>query len=169
MRLFYAAAHGLDFVAVAGPKKTDPRKEPEFALNAHYYGGSVDPDPRDKAKGWLQAIDPATGKVRWKKEWPTPLVAGVTVTSGNVLFTGDFKRTGLDLVISKDDRELVLQTSQGVVTIPAEKVSAVDESPSPPPPCIPIRAADWLSAHPARLCRKKVLPPHSAHLARFPI
>jgi len=65
-------------------------KAPEFALNAHYYGGSVDPDPRDKAKGWLQAIDVGTGKVRWRNQWPTPLVAGVTVTSGNVLFTGDF-------------------------------------------------------------------------------
>jgi alcohol dehydrogenase (cytochrome c) len=68
-------------------KKFD--KPPEFALNAHHYGGSVDPDPRDKAKGWLQAIDAATGKVRWRNQWPTPLVAGITVTSGDVLFTGD--------------------------------------------------------------------------------
>lgn len=68
-------------------KKSD--KPPEFALNAHYYGGSVDPDPRDQAKGWLQAIDAATGNVRWRNQWPTPLVAGVTVTSGDVLFTGD--------------------------------------------------------------------------------
>ena len=64
-------------------------KPPEFALNAHYYGGSVDPDPRPNAKGWLQAIDVATGKLRWRNQWPTSLVAGVTVTSGNVLFTGD--------------------------------------------------------------------------------
>ncbi len=26
----------------------------------------------------------------------------------NLLFTGDFKRSGVDLVLSKDDRELVL-------------------------------------------------------------
>ncbi|MGY3485565.1 VCBS repeat-containing protein [Bradyrhizobium sp. USDA 4011] len=32
----------------------------------------------------------------------------ITVADGQLLFTGDFKRTGLDLVISKDDRELVL-------------------------------------------------------------
>ncbi|MFN5718996.1 MAG: hypothetical protein ACK463_31405, partial [Bradyrhizobium sp.] len=32
----------------------------------------------------------------------------ITVDDGQLLFTGDFKRTGLDLVISKDDRELVL-------------------------------------------------------------
>ncbi|UGY19286.1 VCBS domain-containing protein [Bradyrhizobium septentrionale] len=32
----------------------------------------------------------------------------ITVDDGQLLFTGDFKRTGLDLVIAKDDRELVL-------------------------------------------------------------
>jgi alcohol dehydrogenase (cytochrome c) len=62
---------------------------PQFELNAHYYGGAVTPDPREQARGWLQALDATTGKVRWRQQWPTPLVAGVTVTSGGVLFTGD--------------------------------------------------------------------------------
>ena len=84
-------------------KKLD--KPPEFALNAHYYGGSVDPDPRDKAKGWLQAIDAATGKVRWRNQWPTPLVAGVTVTSGNVLFTGDLNNDFL-VIDTRDGKTL---------------------------------------------------------------
>ncbi len=64
-------------------------KPPQFALNAHYYGGAVTPDPREQARGWLQANDAATGKLRWREQWPTPLVAGVTVTSGGMLFTGD--------------------------------------------------------------------------------
>jgi alcohol dehydrogenase (cytochrome c) len=62
---------------------------PAFELNAHYYGGSVTPDSRDQARGWLYAIDAGTGTVRWQQQWPTPLVAGVTATSGGVLFTGD--------------------------------------------------------------------------------
>ncbi|HSS69664.1 MAG TPA: PQQ-binding-like beta-propeller repeat protein [Casimicrobiaceae bacterium] len=62
---------------------------PEFTPFAHYYGGSVTPDPRDQSRGWLTAIDSTSGKVRWKKQWPTPLVAAVTATSGGVLFTGD--------------------------------------------------------------------------------
>jgi alcohol dehydrogenase (cytochrome c) len=62
---------------------------PTWSENAHYYGGSVTPDPRAEARGWLYAIDPATGKERWKEQWPTPLVAGITVTKGGVLFTGD--------------------------------------------------------------------------------
>jgi alcohol dehydrogenase (cytochrome c) len=67
--------------------KTD--KPPQFTENAHYYGGAVTPDPREQARGWLQSIDATTGVVRWKKQWPTPLVAGITVTSGGMLFTGD--------------------------------------------------------------------------------
>jgi alcohol dehydrogenase (cytochrome c) len=62
---------------------------PAYTPNAHYYGGSVTPDPREQARGWLRAIDAATGKERWTRQWPTPLVAAVTVTAGGVLFTGD--------------------------------------------------------------------------------
>jgi len=80
-------------------KTKDP---PEFTPFAHYYGGSVTPDPRDQSRGWLQAIDSTTGKVRWKKQWPTPLVAAVTATSGGVLFTGDL-----------DSNFLVLDASNG--------------------------------------------------------
>jgi alcohol dehydrogenase (cytochrome c) len=62
---------------------------PQFVANSHYYGGAVTPDPREKARGWLQAIDATTGTMRWRRQWPTPLVGGITVTSGGMLFTGD--------------------------------------------------------------------------------
>jgi PQQ-dependent dehydrogenase (methanol/ethanol family) len=68
-------------------KKFEPR--PQYAQNQHYYGGVFTPDARDKAKGWLTAIDAGTGAVRWRDPWPTPLVAGLTATAGGVLFTGD--------------------------------------------------------------------------------
>jgi alcohol dehydrogenase (cytochrome c) len=42
-----------------------------------------------QARGWLQAIDASTGTMRWREQWPTPLVAGITATSGGMLFTGD--------------------------------------------------------------------------------
>jgi PQQ-dependent dehydrogenase (methanol/ethanol family) len=76
--------------------------KPAFTQYAHYYGGSVVPDPREQAKGVLTALDGVTGKVRWKQEWPTPLVAAVTATSGGVLFTGDL-----------DNNFLVLDASNG--------------------------------------------------------
>jgi alcohol dehydrogenase (cytochrome c) len=71
--------------------------KPDFAQYAHYYGGSVVPDPKEQARGWLTAVDAATGKVRWKKQWPTPLVAAVTATSGGLLFTGDLDNNFLAL------------------------------------------------------------------------
>ena len=62
---------------------------PPYTEEQHYYGGSVVPDPRDQSKGWLTAFDAATGKVNWKYQAPTPLIAGIVATSGGVLFTGD--------------------------------------------------------------------------------
>jgi PQQ-dependent dehydrogenase (methanol/ethanol family) len=62
---------------------------PPYTAEQHYYGGSVTPDPRDQAKGWLTAFDAATGKVNWKYQAPKPLIAGIVATSGGVLFTGD--------------------------------------------------------------------------------
>ena len=53
--------------------------------------------PREKSKGWLTAFDASTGKERWKYASPTPLVAGVTATSGGVLFTGDLNNDFLAL------------------------------------------------------------------------
>ena len=70
---------------------------PEFASNSHYYGGAVTPDPRDQARGWLQAIDASTHTVRWKTKWGTPLVAGITATSGGLLFTGDLDNNFLGI------------------------------------------------------------------------
>jgi alcohol dehydrogenase (cytochrome c) len=69
--------------------------EPQHMTGAHYYGGHADNDPRDQAKGCLTAIDAATGNVRWKKLWDTPLLAGMLATRGGVLFTGDMNNNFL--------------------------------------------------------------------------
>jgi alcohol dehydrogenase (cytochrome c) len=72
-------------------------KDPPIMQGMHYYGGAVASDPREKSKGWLTAFDASTGKERWKYASPTPLVAGVTATSGGVLFTGDLNNNFLAL------------------------------------------------------------------------
>ncbi len=72
-------------------------KDPPIMQGMHYYGGAVASDPREKSKGWLTALDASTGKERWKYASPTPLVAGVTATSGGVLFTGDLNNDFLTL------------------------------------------------------------------------
>jgi len=54
-----------------------PTNHLSLSENSHYYGGAITPDPREQAKGWLQAIDAANGNDARAKQWPTPLVAGV--------------------------------------------------------------------------------------------
>ncbi len=62
-------------------------------------------DPLDKWHGWINAVDPGTGKLRWRVESPTPMYAAVTPTAGDVLFTGDLN--GNFLVLNgRDGKEL---------------------------------------------------------------
>jgi alcohol dehydrogenase (cytochrome c) len=60
------------------------------------YTGGADPnalfgthDPYPFARGWLTAFDADTGAVRWSYMAPEPVVAGVTVTAGGLVFMGD--------------------------------------------------------------------------------
>lgn len=54
-----------------------------------YLGGDVDRDPPSRAQGWVTAVDASTGAVRWKFRSSRPMVAAVTSTAGNVVFTGE--------------------------------------------------------------------------------
>jgi alcohol dehydrogenase (cytochrome c) len=54
-----------------------------------YMGGTYIGDPPDKSKGWLTAIDASTGKVVWKYESAKPMLAAVTTTASEVVFTGE--------------------------------------------------------------------------------
>ena len=66
-------------------KATDAR----YVEGAFYMGGGVRADPPDKSRGWLTAVDASTGAVRWKYESPRPMLAAVTTTSANLIFTGE--------------------------------------------------------------------------------
>lgn len=46
-------------------------------------------DPVSRWSGWINAIDPTTGKMVWRLKRPTPMYAALTPTGGNVVFTGD--------------------------------------------------------------------------------
>ncbi|MFN7944335.1 MAG: PQQ-binding-like beta-propeller repeat protein [Blastocatellia bacterium] len=67
------------------------KKAPEarFVEGQTYMGGSYIGDPPDKARGWLTAIDASTGAVRWQYESKKPMLAAVTTTSADLIFTGE--------------------------------------------------------------------------------
>lgn len=51
-------------------------------------GGGYRFDPPQSADGWVTAVDPDTGQVRWRYQAGAPVIAAVTTTAGEVVFTG---------------------------------------------------------------------------------
>ena len=74
--------------------------DPKWAATIPYTGlanGWGTNDSIDKWSGWINAIDPKTGKMAWRVHTPAPMYAGLTPTAGNVLFTGDLNGNFLAL------------------------------------------------------------------------
>jgi alcohol dehydrogenase (cytochrome c) len=68
-------------------------------------------DPPSKARGWLTAYDAENGAVRWKRELPHPVLAGVTPTAGGVVFTADLG--GVLYALDAKDGRIVWQLDSG--------------------------------------------------------
>ncbi len=54
-----------------------------------FMGGTFQADPIEKSRGWLTAVEAATGKLAWKYESSRPMLAAVTTTAAEVIFTGE--------------------------------------------------------------------------------
>ncbi len=55
-----------------------------------YYGSAYFPSEEAKPyRGFLKAIDPATGEIKWKFEHTSPTWSGVLSTAGGLVFSGD--------------------------------------------------------------------------------
>jgi len=66
--------------------------QPKWVATVPYTGlanGWGSNDAIEKWSGWINAVDPRTGRMAWRVKWPTPMYAAITPTAGNVLFTGD--------------------------------------------------------------------------------
>jgi alcohol dehydrogenase (cytochrome c) len=63
--------------------------EPRFIAGQLYFGGSFTWDPPEKSRGWLTAVKASTGEVAWKYQSTRPMLAAVTATSGDMIFTGE--------------------------------------------------------------------------------
>jgi alcohol dehydrogenase (cytochrome c) len=65
----------------------------------------------DTSQGWLTAIDSSNGKVRWRYRSPRPMVAAVTTTSGNVVFSGE--TTGDFIVLDAHSGDVLYRFNTG--------------------------------------------------------
>jgi alcohol dehydrogenase (cytochrome c) len=63
--------------------------EVRFVAGQLFFGGSFTYDPVEQSTGWLTAIRATTGEVLWKYHSSRPMLAAVTATSGDMLFTGE--------------------------------------------------------------------------------
>jgi len=68
------------------PVAPDPNKE---HTHGFFFGGKTDFDPWSAARGRLTAFDASTGKEKWRYDAPKPMIAGVTTTEGDLIFTGE--------------------------------------------------------------------------------
>jgi alcohol dehydrogenase (cytochrome c) len=64
-----------------------------------------------ESRGWLTAIDASTGAVKWQYQSKRPMVAAVTATKGNVVFTGEL--TGDFLALDALDGKVLYRFNTG--------------------------------------------------------
>jgi alcohol dehydrogenase (cytochrome c) len=83
--------------------------EVEFQPGKFLLGGSWEWDTAKK--GWVTAVNPDSGAVRWKYHADAPVVAAITPTAGGVTFTGDMD--GSFFAFESATGKLLLKTETG--------------------------------------------------------
>jgi alcohol dehydrogenase (cytochrome c) len=75
-------------------------------------------DEPDGNRGYLNAIDPMTGKSKWKIPFKSPNWAGTLVTAGGLVFTGEL--TGEFIAVDQDTGKILwkFQTPSGIIGQP---------------------------------------------------
>ena len=86
----------------------DPEKE---HTHAFYFGGQTKFDPWSAARGRLTAFDASSGHEKWRYDGAKPLIAGVTATEGDLIFTGEL--TGDLLVLDARSGKVLLRRDLG--------------------------------------------------------
>jgi alcohol dehydrogenase (cytochrome c) len=88
------------------------KKAKEFRAGVGgFMGGTAALDPPEQSRGWLTAIDAATGQVRWKYQSTRPMLAAVTTTSAELIFTGEL--TGDFLALDARDGRVLYRFNTG--------------------------------------------------------
>jgi alcohol dehydrogenase (cytochrome c) len=91
-------------------------KRGEWYLGIDFKGVTM---PKDEPHGYLSAIDPMTGKSKWKVAWPgQPSMAGTLSTAGGLVFTG--AATGEFMAVDANTGKKLwqFQTSSGIIGLP---------------------------------------------------
>ncbi len=83
--------------------------EVKFEPGKFLLAGSWEYD--EQRSGWISAVDPDSGALRWQYHADAPVVAGITPTAGGVTFTGDMG--GSFLALDSATGKVLLKTATG--------------------------------------------------------
>jgi alcohol dehydrogenase (cytochrome c) len=86
----------------------DPEKE---HTRGFFFGGQTKFDPWSAARGRLTAFDASTGVEKWRYDAAKPMIAGVTTTEGDLVFTGEV--TGDFLVLDARSGKVLFRQALG--------------------------------------------------------
>jgi len=86
-------------------------KELRFIKGQFYMGGFARLDPIEEARGWVTALDASTGEIRWRYQSQRQMVASVTTTSSDLVFTGEI--TGDFIVLDGKDGKVLYRFNTG--------------------------------------------------------
>ena len=87
-----------------------PDPEPE-KKRGQFFGGVMKFDPWSDARGWLTAFDAASGQRRWRYYSSKPMIGGVAVTGGDLVFTGEM--TGDFIAFDAKDGKILYKHNVG--------------------------------------------------------
>ncbi len=86
----YDAQTGLFYVSARDQCDVFSTAPQPYEAGHAYYGSAYFPsEDAEPYRGFLKAIDPATGQVKWKFEHASPSWSGVLSTAGGLVFSGD--------------------------------------------------------------------------------
>jgi alcohol dehydrogenase (cytochrome c) len=85
--------------------------ELRFVPGQLYMGGSFTNDPVEDGHGWLTAVNASTGAIIWKYQSKRPMLAAVTTTSANLVFTGEM--TGDFVVLDANQGDVLYRFNTG--------------------------------------------------------
>jgi alcohol dehydrogenase (cytochrome c) len=86
--LFVPTIDWATTIKLGGPETLKKEPGKPFIGSANAFG---DQDPKDQRFGHVTAVDADSGRVVWKYDTDTPMVAALTPTAGGLLLTGDTK------------------------------------------------------------------------------
>ena len=84
----YSPDLGLTFINTLNIGMNYKAVEPQYRAGVFYFGAEFSFDWPEGERGYLRAIDPMTGEVKWQNGSEVPRFAGILSTAGNLVFTG---------------------------------------------------------------------------------